>query len=294
MNTDRVEELTHLAQALGQPLPAGWAVPLARFTEQWEHYLEYQVSLDGGALGIVTLGHETHYLEEIEAYLQEIGVLAEAMALYKAMRRFTGQATWGLKVSPGEVPEVQLYAKKPLAVTEVLFWLQQHKAISQEASAQVMAVAGCLGKTHTHFLGADFSPGQPVRYQIYFTQYLHAGDSVPERVQQVLAELRLPDTALQHFERYHPLLAQPKQTLWLSVGLAEGALLPSLKLDYEGVRLGVAGMVLEDLNLIDPQLAYLDAIGLALQIDTADYLGMRLAANRQPALSVYLTRARGL
>ncbi len=292
METERVEEIIALAQALRQPLSVNWAAPLERFAEQWEHYLEYQVSLDTGELGLVTLGQENLYLEEIDAFLQESGVEAEALALFKSMRRFTGLATWGLKVSPGEKVEVQLYAKKPLAVTEVLFWLQQHKAISLKAASQVTAMASALGKSHTHFLGADFSPWKPVNYQIYFTQYLQAADSVPERVQQVMAELRLPDSAVQHFSRYHTLLGQPERTLWLSIGLAQGAIMPSLKLDYEGVRLGVAGMVLEDLNLNDPQLDYLEAVGQALQLDTADYLGLRLSANRSPALSVYLTRIR--
>jgi hypothetical protein len=294
MIKDWVDEIADLAQALGQPLPADQAISLMRFSDQWHYYLEYQVSLDTGALGLVTLGETPKFLRKVGTYLQGIGVTVNALGLFKRIRRFAGLATWGLKVSTGEKQGIQLYVKKPLDVAEVLSWLQRCEVISLDMAGQVADIAAQLDKSHTHFLGFDFSPGQPVRYQIYFTQYLQATDSVPKRVRQVIQTLALPDSATQYFERYYSLLAQPERTLWVSIGLAEGAIMPTIKLDYEGVHLNVASMVLEDLGLEHPQLDYLNAINHSLQVETADYLGFRLTANHPPALSLYLTRVKGM
>jgi len=284
------EEILSLAQLLNRPLPENWTTVLTHFAAAWPNYLEYQISLESGELALITLGRDPQFLDAVNVYLQEMAGDDSALAIFRSMRQYVGQATWGLKLLLSDKPEVQVYVKKPLPLPEILFWLRQRQGADNTACETIESVAALLQKTHTHFVGADFTPGQPIRYQIYFTQYLTTDKSVQERVQQVMACLGLSDLTQQQFQRYHPILAQPEQTLWLSVGLLDQQIMPSLKLDYAGVRLGVAGLLLEDLNQSESPSAVLMQLSERLGVDTADYLGLRLTSGRLPQLSLYLTR----
>jgi hypothetical protein len=284
------KEIGALAQLLNWPLPDNWTTVLTRFADAWPNYLEYQISFPSGEFALITLGRTPQFLETITTYLQEIGGDDTALAIFQNMRQYVGQATWGLKLVLSHHPEVQLYVKKPLPIPEVLFWLRQRQGVADTAGEIIEAVATQLEKSHTHFVGADFTPGQPVRYQIYFTQYLTADKAVQKRIQQAMACLGLSTAAQKQFDRYHPLLAQPEYTLWLSVGLFNQQIMPSVKLDYSGVRLGVVGLLMEDLNLSPSQRDVLAQIGEQLGVDTADYLGLRLTDGQPPQISLYLTR----
>jgi hypothetical protein len=290
MIRDAEQELAALATRLDLPIRADWPELLTRFAFGLRNYREYQLSLQDADLALVTLARAPAFLDIIEEYLLESGVEATTVDIFRSMRRYAGQATWGLKIGLGDSREVQVYVKRPLPVAEVLFWLGQRGAIEAEAAETVRAVAQVLDKNHTHFVGADITPGQPPRYQIYFTQYLERIDPVALRVRQVMALIGLPDEVSQDFLRYHPLLARPDKTLWLSVTLDEGRLLPTVKLDYSAVRLGTVGLLLESVGAGQKAHDTLQALGEGLVIDTADYLGVRYRPGQPPGLSLYLTR----
>jgi hypothetical protein len=289
MAQDTYQEIMALATALSRPLPADWPDFLTRFAGALGEYREYQVSLHSGEVGLITLGRESSFVEAVEQYLQALGIAPESIATFQNMSRFAGRATWGLKLALVEPAEVQVYVKKPLPLVEVLFWLEQRQVIAPATAEVIRRVAAVLNKDHTHFVGADFTPGRAPRFQIYFTQYLQEMAESGRRVVELLPLLGLP-SAQGFFERHYPLLARPAHTVWLSFGFDRGAVLPSLKLDFSGVRFGVVDMVLAELGRLQPERDYLDGVGRALGVDSASYLGLRLYEQQPATFSLYLTR----
>jgi hypothetical protein len=283
------QEIAGLSQTLGLKLAVDWQAGPAHFVEALAYYLEYQFSLADGGLSLVTLGRGAAFLERVEAYLRQLKLEPAALETFISMRRYAGEATWGIKLPLSGEPEIQLYVKKPLPLAEVLFWLGR-QGVSPEAAERLTAIAGQLRKDHTHFLGVDFTPGRAVPFQIYFTQYLDDETPVAERLGQVSDILGLPPAARSRLAQYHPLLAQPQETMWLSFSLVEGELLPTLKLDYSGVRLGLAAMLLEDMAASETAFTYLKIISETLGIDRANYMGLRLKGEAPPTLSFYFTR----
>jgi hypothetical protein len=285
---DPRRELPELAQRLNTPLRPNWPDSLAQFADGLRNYLEYQVALADGALALVTLGRGEPFLDAIDAYLAQRGVEPAGLDIYRSMRHYAGKATWGLKLALSDEPEVQIYVKKPLPVSELLFWLGRRANLEPGAGKLIADVATLLDKPYTHFFGADFTPGQPIRYQLYFTQYLERIDPVALRVRETMSRLGLPDQVTLAFSHFHHLLAQPDRSLWLSLAVDGGRVLPTLKLDYNSIRLGVAGLVAEEAG--PGEARRLQATGDILGVDTADYFGMRYRDAGDPALSLYLTR----
>lgn len=284
------QEISQVSDLLGTPLPENWSESLLPFAAAAQTYLEYQIALATGELALITLGRDKAYLDTIATTLESMGVSQEGLGIFQSMRRYVGEATWGLKLTLGASPEVQVYVKRPLPVPEVLLWLQQRTALTPSAAETIQTVAQILDKPYTHFVGADFTPGQPVPFQIYFTQYTNAETPVAQRLEQVMAQIGLPTSAQEEFHRYYPVLSQPNQTIWASLGLVNGAIAPSLKLDYSSVRFGVVGLLLEGLHAPASQLTLLDELATLLHTDTASYMGYRLKANQPTAVSLYLTR----
>jgi hypothetical protein len=289
MVIDYEREITDLSQLLGLKLVADWQAGPAYFAEALAYYLEYQFSLSDGDLSLVTLGRGAAFLERIEGYLHRLAIDPPALETFVSMRRYAGEAVWGIKLSLSSESAIQLYVKKPLPLTEVLFWLKR-QGLAPETAGQLTAMAAHLDKDHIHFLGADFTSGQPIAFQLYFTQYLDADQPVAERLAQVSAVGGLPQSAQDRLAAYHPLLAQPQETMWVSVTLVDGKLRPTLKLDYSGIRLGLVSMLLEDSDATETAIGYHKTISETLRIERASNLGLRLRDEATPALSLYFTR----
>src|SRR5262245_55454098 len=117
-------EIEKLSEGLGLKLIDAWLDPLQRFLPAMKRYLEYQISLDKGALSVITLGSEVAFLDQIEAHLRERGGSTQALAIFRAMRSRVERATWGLKLSLTSKDDTQVYIKKPLPLEQLLSELQ--------------------------------------------------------------------------------------------------------------------------------------------------------------------------
>ena len=286
---DIQRELEALAQLLDLPLLPAWQASLGHFQAATQNYVEYQLSLSDGDLALVSLGRGPAHLDNIAAYLDQLALLTETKETWAQFRRYAAEAVWGLKVSLSHQPGLQLYVKKPLPVREVGFWLGR-QGIPVADVARINRSAELLGKSHTHFLGADFAPGQLAPFQIYFTQYCEAAAPELDRLLLVGAELGLGDAFADGLRAVHPLLVSPGQTVWASLTLRGSQLLPTLKLDYPSVRLGLADMVLGALDFAGGHFHYLPALQNLAQVSQASYFGLRWSEPPALAASLYLTR----
>ncbi|MCB8960842.1 MAG: hypothetical protein H6651_11050 [Ardenticatenales bacterium] len=286
---DIERELAALAQLLKLPLLPDWQASLRHFQAATQNYVEYQLSLSDGDLALVSLGRGPDHLDTIAAYLDQLALLPEARETWDQFRRYAAAAVWGLKVSLSHRPGLQLYVKKPLPVREVGFWLGR-QGISRADVATIERCAGLLDKDHTHFLGADFAPEQAAPFQVYFTQYCEDGAPELARLLAVGTELGLGEAFTSGLRDVHPLLVSPGQTVWVSLTLRGGQLLPTVKLDYPSVRLGLADMVLGALAFAGDHYDYLPALQTLAQVSQASYFGLRWSEPHSLAASLYLTR----
>jgi len=284
-------EITQLSQGLDIDLPDSWLAMVERYLPAMKKYLEYQVSLSKKELSIITLGRDDAFLAEIESHLEDLRVSGQAISIFRRLRRQVTRATWGVKLLLGPEPEIQVYVKKPLPLEAVLSGLRA-QGYGAAVAQQIKKVASILEKSYTHFFGADFTPGQPVPFQIYFTQYLSEDASVLRRMEQVVRELALPSHVTEQLIQAHTLLSQPKQTIWISLSLVDGSIYPAIKLDYRNITFGLATRLLETLQLPSSTLDALQMVAETLNVQAADYMGLRLAANAAPSASIYLTRIR--
>lgn len=289
MTVQLQSEITKLSEALDLDLPDTWHDPVQRYLPAMKKYLEYQISLSKKELALITLGRDDTFLDHIEDHLDELGVGSRAISIFRMMRNQVTRATWGVKQALGPTPELQLYIKKPLPLDRVLSELQA-QGLKSAAAEQIKAVAAHLEKPHTHFFGADFTPGKLIPYQIYFTQYITNDDVVINRLRRIVDELQLPAHVHEQLVQTYDLLAYPDRTVWVSLSLSEGNIYPSLKLDYSAIPFNSVANLLEVLRFSEQPYNYLRAVAETLRVRTADYLGLRLTANAAPNLSVYLTR----
>jgi len=284
-------EITQLSEGLDIDLPDSWLEPVERYLPAMRKYLEYQVSLSKKELSIITLGRDDSFLDKIEIHLDELRVSDQAISIFRNLRRQITRATWGVKQLLGPEPEIQVYVKKPLPIDAVLPGLSA-QGYGEPVAQQIRKVASILEKSHTHFFGADFTPGQPVPFQIYFTQYLSEDAGVLHRLEQVVDELKLPSHVTEQLIQAHSLLSHPKQTIWISLSLMDGSIYPAIKLDYRDISFKLATRLLETLQFPSSTFDSLQMVAETLKVQTADYMGLRLAANAAPNSSIYLTRIR--
>lgn len=291
MRVDLQSEVSALSGGLNIPLPDDWLAPIKPYYPAISNYLEYQISLTKRELSLITLGSGSDFLNQLESHLAQLQVTSAAHTIFKMLRNQVPTATWGVKQSLGPSPELQLYVKKPLPLDQVLMRLQA-QGMDRVAAEQIRAAAGHLEKSHTHFFGADFSPGKPVPFQIYFTQYTTDDDLVAKRLQRVATELQLPAEISTQLADTYTLLAAPKRTIWISLGIVNGSLAPSIKLDYSGISFNAIVKLLEMVNAPEHTHDDLRTVAETLRVATADYLGLRFTANRAPSIGLYTTRIR--
>jgi hypothetical protein len=282
-------EAEALSDLFAVDLLPGWRASLDHFSHAASTYAEFQLSLSRQRLAFVTLGKGEDHLASIDSHLREVDIADAGARVLADLQRAVPNATWGVKTSLSTAPAVQVYVKKPLPVADVLSWLGSHgtPAVQQQRIAQISTV---LDKSYTHFFGLGLAPGAPPAFDLYFTQYTDGDGQVAQRITQLWDVLGIPEQQRQLFDTHHPVLSRPGQTVWVSVGVVDGALLPAVKLDYAGVPLRVAMQVADDLELDADTLERLRRLPATFDVHTASYLGWRLQA--RPTLGLYFTRRR--
>jgi hypothetical protein len=282
-------EAEALSDLFAVELLPGWRAWLDHFSRAASTYAEFQLSLSRQQLAFVTLGKGEDHLARIESHLRKIHIGDAGRRALADLQRVVPMATWGVKTSLSTTPAVQVYVKKPLPVADVLAWLSGHgtQAVQQQRIAQISTV---LDKSYTHFFGLGLAPEAAPAFDLYFTQYSEGNGQVAQRMTQLWDVLEIPDQQRQLFDTHHPVLSRPGQTVWVSVGVVDGALQPAVKLDYAGVPLRVAMQLADDLGLSADTRERLRRLPATFDVHTASYLGLRLQA--RPTLGLYFTRRR--
>lgn len=285
-----------LRQALELRLPAAARGPaleqLERFGPELSQYAELVVG--AGAAGFLVRGDGPGLTERVSAALAALGFSDEARAHHAALAGWFGHLRGFLKLEwHGErgAPAAGVYFRRRPQVAAVLSWLAE-RGVAAAVCAELAALAQLLDKPTLHFVAAALAPGTPVQHKLYFSQLV-----VPERMAALESRVWAAcervglGPGLERWRVCHRQMVQgvAEDTLYVSVGFTERAVLPTLKLDYSRVAPAqvAAWAAPEQAAQVEGEAR---AVAAAMGARRLAYLGVRLGHEPWPRLKYYADR----
>ncbi len=283
-----------LWQALAPRLPAaahGAALEqLERFGPELSRYAELVVG--AGAVGFLVRGEGAALSVRIQAALRALGMSSEAQAHHAALAEWFEHLRAFLKVEwrgAQGAPSAGVYFRRRPRIEAVLDWFAR-RGVAASVCAELSALAQVFEKSTVHFVAAALAPGAPVQHKLYFSQLV-----VPDRAAALEARLagacERVGVDTEGWRAPHRQMVQgvSEDTLYISVGFSESALLPTLKLDYSNVApVQVAGWAAPE-RAAQVQLEARQ-VAEAMGARRLAYLGVRLGAEPWPHLKYYADR----
>lgn len=284
-----------LWQALAPRLPAaahGAALEqLERFGLELSQYAELVVG--GGAVGFLVRGDGAALTARMGAALRALGLPEEALTHHAALAEWFEHLRAFLKVEwrgAHGAPSAGVYFRRRPRIEAVLDWFARRGVVAS-VCAELSALAQVLGKSTVHFVAASLQPGALVQHKLYFSQLV-----VPERAEALEVRLqaaceRVGLDAARWLAPHREMLREVvEDTLYVSCSFTEGALLPTLKVDYSNVAPVQVAVWAAPERAAQVQLEARQ-VAEAMGARRLAYLGVRLGSESWPHLKYYADRA---
>lgn len=253
-----------------------------------ERYAELELRSDSRRIDLITLETSPAMVAEFASVLEDRGIAPEHVERISALGRFGAGSTIGMKLPvAGPLDSGELYVRAALPLAEVQSYLERHGA--SEAALQTIArIAGVLDTDHSHMLAADAARSPP-HFTCLFTTWL-SEESDDRSLREVLDVLEVAPAAASRTMEVHSLLgASRPQTLYVSVPVSSDGSPTRLKLDYSGVRLGLAAEVSATVDS-EATATRLLRTGDVLDARTISYFGVVVGSDGPEGTRAYFTR----
>jgi hypothetical protein len=254
------------------------------FPEEMGRYQEISVSDRGVDLGLMTRGSGQDFTFRVTRYMEDHGVAEAALRRLLVTARFFEHRNLFFKVEIGADGPVEFswYVRRRPELDVARQWLAA-AGVGDDALDRMERVAAELGKRTVHFLACAEGADGTTKHKIYLSQPDAAASL--RRIQRGAGLLGVDDASWAPLGSREEVLAG--HTAFLSMGFADGALLPGAKIDVHDLDPEVVtGIVQEAAH--DPDAA--ERIALLLGVmgrPRVDYAGFRLVPGQPVHTRVY-------
>ncbi len=265
----------------GLEVPYQTVVPyVAAFSERLKDYFELSIDPVGCSLGIMTRGEGQPFAYRVTRFMEENGIEE------RALRRFLVRAKvfeyknifFKVEVDARGMREFSTYFRRrpTLAVAHACL---ADSGVDPDGVGLMEAVAEVLNKDTVHFVATAASRQGGLMEKVYFSQPEESDSWDRIRAAAALCDLSDPDWA--------PLDAHREElqgrTAFVSLGYANGALVPGLKIDIHGVD----PLVVRNL-LVDAEQRHRADLARSSSGDLRhSYVGFRLAPGQPLGIKAY-------
>ena len=269
--------------ALDIPWPT--VIPyVRRFPEELNGYLEISMDPQQGSMGLMTRSSGKDYAFRVARSMELDGVHEASLRRFLVLSRHFAHTNLFYKVEFGSdgSREHSCYFRRRPPLDVALTWLQSYHA-PPSLLERVQAVARMLHKRTVHFLGVALPLGGAPVLKVYFSQ--SASQDSWGRVRAVAHSLGLSDADWSPLEAQRAALSG--HTLFLSLGVADGALLPGLKLDVHGVDTDPVAALMAAAGATPEPMERLGLLPAVFEQPRHDYVGIRLTPGEPMRFKVY-------
>jgi len=259
---------------------------VAAFSEQLNAYAELSVDPYTGTMGLMTRCEGIETTHRVARFMEIRGIEEASLRRLLVRAKHFDHKNLFFKVEVGleGIEEFSYYFRRRPELIVAHAWLSD-SGVDDEGIGLMEAMAEVLDKSTVHFIGAAERPDGSRMDKVYFSQ-----PEEPESWDRIKAATMLVDLEDRDFA---PVAAHRStlagKTSFVSLGFAEGRVLPGLKLDVHDVHPMVVESVLDEANAGDEAN---DRARLPMELSgyqRHSYVGFRLAPGAPCRVKTYAT-----
>lgn len=221
-------------------LNAGAALVSARFRSELDAYTEMSVGEGRNAIGVMTRGEGAGFTERAQQTLSSWGMPPSVCAHHRRLATWFEHKRAFLKLGwhaheDRHHRRVSCYFRRRPPVAVVV------QALAEWGCAPVVCervswLGALLEKSSVHFVSAALRSDQPILHKIYFSQFAtdKSRGVIAERLATALAAYGLDDAAWQRAHDHS--VPSGESSLFVSMSFTADRVVPSLKIDYPGIK----------------------------------------------------------
>ncbi len=254
------------------------------FPEEMGNYQEISVCDRGVDLGLMTRGSGQEFTFRVTRYMEEHGVSEEGLRRLLVTARFFEHRNLFFKVEFGAdgPAEFSWYLRRRPALDVALPWLAS-AGVGDDGLEQVKRVARELGKSTVHFLACAEGAAGSTMHKVYFSQPDSAASF--RRLRRAAALLGVDDDTWAPLATRKDALAG--RTAFLSMGFADGALLPGAKVDVHDLDPEVVTDMVAEAGRDAGAAERIALLLTVMRRERVDYAGFRLTPGEPLSTRVY-------
>jgi hypothetical protein len=268
----------------------------ALFAPEMERYCELVCGPGGDPIGLMVRGEGISFTDRARSLLSSWKMPEEGIACHSALadafehKRAFFKLEWDRSPEGGDIERLaSFYYRRRPSIARVRDLLR-NRGVHDQVLAAVTELAALLDKGSVHFVSASLRPGYPVRFKLYFSQYLtpEGCATVLQRLLRVAERFDLNRAARDRLAEWHALLTPPARvvTIFVSAAFEARTLVPSFKIDYPDVSAAVYARLLPLDERADAQ-AEVEALCVMAGRRDLSYLGVRYYPDNPPTYKYY-------
>lgn len=265
----------------GLTVPYETIVPfVSAFSERLKDYFELSVDPVGCSLGVMTRGEGQPFAYRVTRFMEENGIAEQALRRFLVRAKVFEYKNIFFKVEADArgMREFSTYFRRRPTL-DVAHACLADSGVDADGVGLMEAVAEVLEKDTVHFIATAASRQGGLMEKVYFSQ-----PDAPEswdRIRSSAALCDLTDADWAPLEAHRAELQG--RTAFVSLGYANGALVPGLKLDIHGVDPLIVRNLLDDAE----QRHRADLARSSSGAERHSYVGIRLTPGRPLSIKTY-------
>ena len=263
---------------------------VAAFPGEMGGYQELSVSDRRKDLGLMTRGSGKEFTFRVTRFMETHGIDEERLRRLLVTARFFEHRNLFFKVEigPDGIEEFSWYFRRRPDIEVAVAWLS-NQGVGDDGLKSVAEVAGALRKRTVHFVARGDRPDGSSVCKLYFSQ----PDTMEsfERLRLAAERLGVEASDWAPMDSRAELLAG--RTSFLSLGFADGALLPGAKVDIAGLSPVTVAAMMADAGCDPDAEERLKLLLTTMDRPNVDYTGFRLSPGQPLQTRAYAFRAEG-